>query len=76
MQGTITFWNKDKAYGFIRTVTNGKHESYFLHINEIVEGALVPTVGDSAQFDAVPAQPGKKCGSAANAKITAAGGGR
>ena len=76
MQGTITYWNKDRAYGFIRTIADGKQESYFLHINEIVEGALVPAVGDSAQFDGVPGQPGKKCGSAANVKITAAGGGR
>ena len=76
MSGVITFWNKDKAYGFIRTVVNGKHESYFLHISDIVEGSLFPSVGDSAEFDAVPAKPGKKCGSAANAKIAAAGGGR
>ena len=72
MQGTITFWNKNKAYGFIKTIVSGKHESYFCHISGIVEGELVPSVGDKVQFDAVPAEPGRTCGSAANVKITSA----
>jgi cold shock CspA family protein len=73
MQGTITFWNKDRAFGFIRTTTNGKHESYFLHITEIEEGPLVPSVGDAAEFDIAPAIKNGKLSNAAKVKITAAG---
>lgn len=69
MQGTITYWNKNRAFGFIRTIAGGKQESYFLHINEITEGPLVPSVGDTAVFEAVPAASGKKCGSAVSAKL-------
>lgn len=73
MEGTITFWNKDRAYGFIRVITQGKHESYFLHITQIVEGTPVPSVGDTAEFEAVPSTKSGKLLNAVNVKITAGG---
>lgn len=71
MQGTISYWNKDRAFGFIRTTTNGKHESFFLHISEIAEGPLVPSVGDTAEFDIAPSINNGKLQNAVNVKIVA-----
>lgn len=73
MQGIITYWNKDRAFGFIRTTANGKHESYFLHIVEITEGPLVPSIGDSVEFDIAPAINNGKLPNATHAKITPVG---
>ena len=33
--GTVTFFNKEKGYGFIKDVNN--HESVFVHINGLVD---------------------------------------
>ena len=33
--GTVTFFNKDKGYGFIKDITN--QESIFVHINGLVD---------------------------------------
>lgn len=74
MKGTITYWNKDRAFGFIRTVGHGKHESYFLHITEIADGPLVPSVGETAEFDTAPAINNGKLSNAVKVKITPAGG--
>lgn len=70
MQGTITYWNQDRAYGFIRTRNHGKQQSFFLHITEIAEGPLVPSVGARAEFEVAPAAKNGKLPNAVNAKVT------
>lgn len=71
MQGILTFWNKERAFGFVQT---SQRESYFLHITRIIDGPIIPTVGSLVQFDVEPPLPGKKQPNAVNAKITAASG--
>jgi cold shock CspA family protein len=75
MQGIVTHWNKQRAYGFVRTSINGKHESYFLHLTEITEGPLVPSIGDTAEFEVAPPRIPGKLPNAIKVKITAPAGG-
>jgi cold shock CspA family protein len=70
MQGLLTFWNKERAFGFVQT---SQRETFFLHITQIVDGPLIPTVGSVVEFDVQPALPGKKLSNAVNAKITVGG---
>lgn len=71
MQGLLAFWNKERAFGFVIT---DRRETFFLHITQIVDGPLIPTVGSVVEFDVQPALPGKKLPNAVNAKITVGGG--
>jgi cold shock CspA family protein len=75
MQGIVTFWNKARAFGFIRAAVNGKHESFFLHLTEITEGPLVPSIGDTAEFEVAPPRIPGKLPNAIKVKITGAAGG-
>lgn len=74
MRGIVTYWSKERAYGFVRTTVHPKHESFFLHEMEISEGSLVPSIGDAAEFDIAPPRIGGKLSNAVNAKITPIGG--
>jgi cold shock CspA family protein len=75
MQGILTYWSKERGFGFIQTA---QRESFFLHITAITEGPLIPTVGCLVEFEPGAALPGKKAPNAVNAKITlpSAGGAR
>lgn len=71
LTGLLTFWNRDRAFGFIRTE---QRETFVLHITAITEGPLIPTVGSVVEFEVQPPLPGKKLPNTANAKITVGGG--
>jgi cold shock CspA family protein len=71
MQGLLTFWSKERAFGFVLTE---QRQTYFLHITKIVAGPLIPTVGSLVEFEVAPALPGKPLPNAVNAKITPTGG--
>ena len=66
MQGILTFWSKERGFGFVQ---NEKRETFFLHLTNIVAGALVPTVGSLVEFDVAAALEGKKSPNAVNAKL-------
>lgn len=46
-QGKVDFFNHDKGFGFIKE--NGTGESYFVHINGILEGKI--NEGDNVEFE-------------------------
>jgi cold shock CspA family protein len=54
MQGTITFWNNQRGFGFI-TIPTG--EKYFFHISNFNKGGEqdVPTLEGRVRFDVGPA---------------------
>lgn len=63
MQGTIKWFSAEKGYGFV-TADNG--EDYYFHVKSI-NGASLPSNGDSVQFDTKPGNKGPK---AVNVTIT------
>jgi cold shock CspA family protein len=71
MTGLLSFWSKERGFGFVVT---DKRESFCLHLTEIVEGPLIPAVGSLVEFDVKPPLPGKQHPNAVNAKITVASG--
>ena len=74
MEGIVTFFDKRRAYGFVRATVGGKHESFFLHITEVNEGPLVPSIGDTAEFEIAPPRTAGKLSNAVKVKITPVGG--
>ena len=53
-QGSVTFFNTAKGYGFIKDTTN--QESIFVHANNL--GGLVLTEGDKVSFETEPGMKG------------------
>ena len=53
MKGKITFWRKDKGYGFVLS----GDVSYFLHISNI-KNQEVPNPGDEIKFDEADGERG------------------
>jgi cold shock CspA family protein len=53
-QGTVTFFNTAKGYGFIKDVNN--QESIFVHANNL--GGLVLSEGDKVTFETEPGMKG------------------
>ena len=53
-QGTVTFFNSSKGYGFIKDAVN--QESIFVHANNL--GGLTITEGDKVTFETEPGMKG------------------
>jgi cold shock CspA family protein len=53
-QGTVSFFNDSKGYGFIRD--QASQESIFVHVNAL--GSLKITEGDKVSFEVEPGQKG------------------
>lgn len=65
MIGQVYTWNL-LGYGFVLV---GKKEIYFLHLDNVVQGADEVKVGATVEFDAAPARAGKKYPQAVNAVV-------
>lgn len=74
-QGILTSWNSIRGFG---TVVISRHEAYFLHTTNVVEGPDNPARGSVVYFDVGPAVNGGKLPQAVNAVIVepVAGGAR
>jgi cold shock CspA family protein len=74
-QGILTSWNSIRGFG---TVVISRHEAYFLHTTNVVEGPDNPTRGSVVYFDVAPAINDGKLPQAVNAVIVepVAGGAR
>jgi len=58
MQGTITYWNEPKGFGFVR---NDADEDCFIHISDVSgENIKVLHKGDRIRYDVVDTSRGKK----------------
>jgi cold shock CspA family protein len=51
MQGTITYFNNAKGYGFITVPPNG--DQFFFHVKNCMQGHL-PVLGGVVRFDVAP----------------------
>jgi cold shock CspA family protein len=50
MKGTITYWNSERAFGFITTITGAR---YFFHINNFENGHQ-PVLDGQVAFEIGP----------------------
>jgi hypothetical protein len=69
-QGILVSWKPLRAFG---SVAVSRHELYFLHTTNVVEGPEVPTIGSVVQFDVAPATNNGKNPQAVNAVIVEGG---
>ncbi len=65
-QGVLKSWHPLKGFGMV-VVT--RHEAYFLHTTNVVEGPENPTLGSVVSFDPAPAINNGKLPQAVNAVI-------
>ena len=65
-QGVLKSWHPLKGFG---TVVVTRHEAYFLHTSNVVEGPENPALGSTVYFDAAPAFRHGKLPQAVNAVI-------
>ncbi len=65
-QGTLVSWNSIRGFG---TVVISRHEAYFLHTSNVVEGPENPARGSVVYFDVAPAINSGKLPQAVNAVI-------
>jgi len=74
-QGVLKSWHALKGFG---TVVISRHEAYFLHTANVVEGPENPARGSTVYFDVAPAINNGKLPQAVNAVIVepVAGGAR
>ena len=66
MQGILTSWRKERAFGF---VMDEARKQYFLHITGIIAGPAIPAIGSLVEFDISSAHKNGKLPQAVNAKI-------
>jgi hypothetical protein len=65
-QGVLTSWKPLKGFG---SVVVNRHEVYFLHTTNVVEGPENPVLGSVVHFDVAPAVNNGKFPQAVNAVI-------
>ncbi len=65
-QGILKVWKDLRGFGI---VVISRHEAYFLHTSDVIEGPENPTLGSTVYFDTEPTPPGKKLPVAVNAVI-------
>jgi hypothetical protein len=65
-QGVLKSWHPLKGFG---TVVVTRHEAYFLHTTNVVEGPEYPALGSTVYFDVAPAFCNGKLPQAVNAVI-------
>jgi len=65
-QGVLKSWHPLKGFG---TVVINRHEAYFLHTTNVVEGPENPALGSVVYFDPAPAINNGKLPQAVNAVI-------
>jgi hypothetical protein len=70
-QGVLKSWHPLRGFG---TVVVTRHEAYFLHTSNVVEGPENPALGSIVHFDPAPAINNGKLPQAVNAIVEPADG--
>jgi cold shock CspA family protein len=72
MNGQISYFNRDRGFGFVVVTEAGNNTSFFMHVSDIISGPINPAVGDAVEFVPEPSRSGKRYSLALRCQIVSA----